>query len=404
MRRDIFVICDMEIKSIRKAKKLTGKKVLLRADFNVPVNIKGEVKDDFKILASLPTIRFLLRYKCRIIIITHLGRPQSNSDSKIKKVKCCSVKHIGAHLSRLLNKKVKFINDCVGFKVGTEVSKIKAGEILILENLRFHKAEMENSKKFARELASLADIYVNDAFGVSHRKHASLSAIKNYIPSYAGILLENEVKNLSKALNPKQPLLTVLGGAKLATKISLIKNLHKKSFRILIGGALASIFFAAHNLEIGKSLIDKASVKLAKKFKDKSIILPIDVIVSDSSMEKAQVKSISGINKNDIILDIGPQTIKLYSSYIRKAKTIIWNGPMGMFENERFKHGTLGIACAIASRSVGQAYGIAGGGETVKALRAMKMIDYIDWVSTGGGAMLAFLGKERLPGLNKIVN
>lgn len=394
----------MKIKSIRKARKLTGKKVLLRADFNVPVNIKGEIKDDFKILASLPTIRFLLRYKCKIIIITHLGSPKCNNGPKAKKLKNYSVKHIARRLGLLLDKKIGFVDDCIGFKVGTEISKIKEGEILILENLRFYKEEKKNSKKFAKELANFADIYINDAFAVSHRKHVSVCAIKDYMPSFAGMLLANEIKNLNKVLNPNQPLVTIIGGAKIATKISLIKNIYKKSFKILIGGALANNFFVAHNLEIGKSLIDKKSIKIAKKLKNRSIILPVDVIVSDLLMKKAKVKNINNINKNDIILDIGPKTIKLYSNYIKKAKTIIWNGPMGMFENKHFKHGTLSIARVIASRSTGTAFGVAGGGETIKALKMVKMIDYMDWVSTGGGAMLAYLSGERMPGLNKIIN
>ena len=403
----------MKIKSIRQYKKLTGKKVLLRVGFNVPIE-KGKIKDDYKIVASLPTIRFLLRHKCKVIIVTHLGRPMgSKKYNKLRNQ--YSVKPIATRLSRMLGRKVKFVDDCVGFKVGTEVSKMENGQILMLGNLRFYKGEEANSKKFAKELAGLADIYVNDAFSASHRNHASVSAIKRFLPSYAGILLEHELVNINKVLRPQKPLILVIGGAKIATKIQLIKKLYKKTHRVLIGGALANNFFAAHKLEVGKSLVDKQSIKFAKKFsarggpafgwKKTKIILPIDVVVCSrkDGSGKVTVKNVYAVNKNEIILDIGPETIRLYNSFIKKANTIIWNGPMGMFEQDHFKHGTLAIARVIAARSGGSTFGAVGGGETVEALKMTKMLDYVDWVSTGGGAMLAYLGGERMPGLKGIV-
>lgn len=386
----------MKIKSIRQAKKIGGKKVLLRADFNIPIK-DGKIKDDFKIIACLPTIRFLLRYKCKIIIITHLGQPK-------KEEKKYSTEPIAEYLSKILDRKVKFIDECIGFKVGNVVSKMKEGEIIFLENVRFEAGEIKNDNKFAKGLSSLADIYVNDAFAVSHRRQATVSAIKKYLPAYAGLLLESEIINLNKVMRPKKPLIIVLGGAKIHTKIPLIKKLNKKAYKILIGGAIANNFLAAHNLEIGRSLADKESIVYAKKVKNKNIILPIDVIVNSKKdgSGKVTVKDIDKINKKEIILDIGPRTIHLYAHLIKKAQTIVWNGPMGMFERERFKYGTLGIARVIAARSSGKAFGVVGGGETIEALKMTKMFEYVDWVSTGGGAMLSYLSGERMPGLDGI--
>lgn len=406
----------MKIKSLRQVKNLTGKKILLRADFNVPMEKDSAaagtvgIKDDYKIVAGLPTIRFLLRYKCKIIIITHLGRPLENQSARggrdIKDKKQYSVEPVAARLSELLDRKVKFVNDCAGLAAGTEVSKMRQGEILMLENLRFNYDEENNDLSFAKKLAKLADICVNDAFAASHRAHASVSAIKNYLPSYAGLLLENEIVNLNKVLRPRSPLIAIIGGAKMETKIPLIKKLLKKSSRILIGGALANNFLAARKIEVGKSLRDKKSIALAKQFLNKKIILPADVIVGSSIDGRCEGRSrgVYQVKKNEIILDIGPETIKMYSRFIKEAKTIIWNGPMGMFEREHFKYGTLSIARAVASRSSGTAFGAVGGGETIEALKMTKMFGYVDWVSTGGGAMLAYLGGEKMPGLKGIVN
>jgi len=401
----------MKIKSIRQVKNLAGKRVLLRADFNAPIE-GGRIRDDYKIVAGLLTIRFLLRYKSKVIIITHLGRPLKNHKLNAKDKKNYSVKPIAAHLSRLLDRKVKFIDDSIGLKANSSVAKMKNGEVLLLENLRFYKGEETNNKKFAKELASLADIYVNNAFGVSHRAHASLSAVKKYLPSYAGLLPEDEINNLNKILKPKRPLVVIIGGAKTASKIKLIKKLYKKAHRILIGGVLANNFFAAHKLEVGKSVTDRETIKFARSFKRKnnnrrgaSIILPIDVLVSKrkDGAGRPVIKNVYSVDKNETILDIGPQTMRLYASFIKEANTIIWNGPMGMFEAEHFKQGTLSMARVVASRSTGFAFGVVGGGETVEALRITKMLDHIDWVSTGGGAMLAYLGGGKMPGLDKII-
>jgi len=376
----------MKIKSIRQVKNLAGKRVLLRADLNVPMK-GGRIKDDYKIVAVLPTVRYLLRHNCRLVIATHLGQGLKGEFTK----------PIADRLGRLLGKKV----------AGPEkIEKMENKEIVMLENLRWHKGEEKNDKKFARALATAADLYVNDAFAVSHRRHASMSAIKKYLPSYAGLLLEKEILNLAKILRPAPPLVAIIGGAKIETKLSLINNLAKKSERVLIGGALANNFIAAHGFKIGKSVADRPSVRTAAQIikRHKNIILPVDVVVAKSLKScEARVLPVAKVGAGDMILDIGPKTVRLFASFIEKASTIIWNGPLGYFENEHFKHGTLAIARVIAARSTGQAFGVAGGGETIEALKLTKMENYLDWISTGGGAMLAFLGGEKLPGLKGIV-
>lgn len=388
----------MKIKSIREFDKIENKKVLVRVDFNVPIS-GGEILDEYKIVQQIPTIRYLLKRKCRIILMTHLGRPKPGKiDDNF------STEVLAPKLAQLLKVKVRHLKSFNFFRIGTEVSKLQGGDILLLENLRFNKEEEENSKVFARHLARLADVYVNEAFAVSHRAHASVDAIKKYIPAYAGLLLENEIEHLGKILKPKKPLVVVIGGVKMKTKMPLIKKLHKNAFRVLVGGALANNFFAAHKLEIGRSLCDAKSIKFAKSVKDKNIILPIDVVVSSKKDGgRTMVKDVNKVDKKDYIFDIGPKTIQLYSSFIKRAETIIWNGPMGFFEMKEFRHGTLSVARVVASRSKGKAFGVAGGGETVEALKLTHMFDYVDWVSTGGGAMLEFLGGNKMPGLKKIV-
>ncbi len=393
----------MMIKSIKKARKLTGKRVLLRADFNVPLK-NGKIIDDYKILQQLPTIKYLLKKQSKIIIVTHLGRPAVASFNKE-----FSTKLIVAHLAKLLNKKVKHINSCIGFAVGNIVSKMKNKDIIMLENIRFEKGEIENGKGLAKNLALLADIYVNEAFAVNHRAHASVSAIKSYLPSYAGLFLEQEIIHLNKILRPRKPLVIIIGGAKITTKIPLINRLHKKAFRILIGGILANNFLAAHKFEVGRSLVDEKSIKFARAIigrqkKNKKIILPKDVIVSNKQIGgEARVRNVNKVKKLEYIYDIGPETIRLYAEFVKKASTIIWNGPMGMFEENNFKYGTLSIARLVAARSKGKAFGVVGGGETVEALKITKMSNYVDWVSTGGGAMLTYLGGGKMPGLKGIV-
>jgi phosphoglycerate kinase len=389
----------MKIKMIKDIKKLSGKRVLLRVDLNVPIK-DGKIEDDFKIIKQLPTIKFLLESNAKVILFTHLGRPKIGADNKH-----LSVKPICKRLSGVLHKNIKFIPECIGFEAGTAVADMNDGDIVMLENIRFEDGEKKNDRSLAKELAKLADIYVNNAFAVSHRAEASVDAIKNYLPSFAGFLLIDEVKHLRKVfVEPEKPLIVIIGGSKIATKINLIKQFNNSAHRILIGGALANNFFVAHNIRVGKSLIDTDTIEFAKSFKNKNILLPVDVIVNNQvDGDRVRVRKINEIKEDDCIYDIGPETIKLYAGFIKKAKTLIWNGPLGMFEKKSYSNGTLAIARLIATVSSGYAYGVAGGGETVEALKATKMMDHVDWVSTGGGAMLAYLGGENMPGLKKII-
>ncbi|MDA3839764.1 MAG: phosphoglycerate kinase [Patescibacteria group bacterium] len=386
----------MTILSIRKYKDLAGKKIFLRADFNVPIK-NGVVRDDFKITAGLATIRYLQRYNAKIIITSHLGKPGGEYNEKY------SLAPVVTRLSRLLGKRINFVPGVFGMEAGTAVSKMRNGDIVFIDNLRFNKGEEKNSKKFAKDLSKLADIYVNNAFAVSHRAHASVSAIKNYLPSFAGLLLEKEIENLNKVIIPKKPLIVVMGGSKIGSKTTLVKKLYPKAHKILIGGALANNFLLVRGFDVGRSLVDRDSLKFAKGYKSGKVLLPVDVLVKNLVTEKISVKKISEIGEEDSALDIGPETIKLFSSYIKRSATIIWNGPLGMFESPRFRVGTMAIGQIIASRSGGRTFGVVGGGETVEALKKTKMQDHVDWVSTGGGAMLSYLGGETMPGLLGIV-
>ena len=383
----------MNIKSIKRAKGLKGKIVFLRADLNVP--IKNEtVTDDYKIAMSLPTIRFLLRHNCRIIIATHLSEESFSAEPVARRIR------------EMLGRKVSFVDDYFGEKFQRSIKKMEAKDIILLENLRYNPGEEKNDSRFAKILASFSDLYVNDAFASCHRHHASVSAIKKYLPSYAGLLVEKEIINLEKILKPKQPLISIMGGVKIGTKIALLDSLAKKSFRVLVGGALANNFIAAYGFAIGKSVADKASIKIAAGLirRRHNIILPVDVIVGGKiNSRHYEAKPVNRVAKDDMILDIGPKTVRLFAHFIRQANTIIWNGPLGYFENDHFKHGTLSIARLVAARSTGRAFGAVGGGETIEALKMTKMENYIDWVSTGGGAMVSFLSGERMPGLKGIV-
>ncbi len=391
----------MKINSINNLKSLENKRVLLRVDFNVPMD-NGKVKDDYKIISGLETLQLLLKNKAKVILITHLGDPAG------KNVKSLSVAPIVLKLKKVLDKPVKFISETVGKKVEAAISKMNSGEVIFLENLRFNKGELDDSVIFAKQLAGLADVYVNDAFAVSHRAQASVSRIKQYLPAYAGLLLEKELMAAQQVLKPKKPLVVIMGGAKIKTKAPLISKLYPAASCVLLGGALANNFFKFKKLEIGKSLYDADSLPIIKKLlrgktNDKKIILPVDVVVKSQSGQVIS-KLISEVKKSDCILDIGPKTIMIYAPYIKQAQTIIWNGPMGKFEEAHFKNGTLAVARLVAARSTGRAYGLVGGGETVEALKMSHMMEYVDWVSTAGGAMLSYLGGEKMPGLTKIVS
>ncbi|NLZ74499.1 phosphoglycerate kinase [Candidatus Falkowbacteria bacterium] len=391
----------MKITTLKNVKNLKNKVVFLRVDFNVALN-KGKVAEDYRLVAGLETINFLLERGARVVVATHLGDPKG------KIVKELSVKPVALRLKALLKKPVKFIPEVVGEKVNKAISILKAGELMMLENLRFHPGELTNDKKFAKELVAQADIYVNDAFAVCHREQASVVAVKSFLPAYAGLLLEKEVIALNKVLKPTKPLVVIMGGAKISTKAPLITKLYKTASQILLGGALANNFFKYQKLEIGKSLFDADSLAEVKKFYQgkklaSKIILPLDVVVK-TRKGTAAVRYLNEVKSGESILDIGPETIALYSKYIKAAHTLVWNGPMGKFEEASFKHGTLAIALLVASRASGKAFGLVGGGETVEALRLTKMEQYVDWVSTAGGAMLTYLSGGKMPGLVKIVS
>jgi len=386
----------MKLSSIEKVKNLKNKRVLVRVDFNVPIE-KGKIKDDYRIVSAVPTINFLISAGAKVILMAHLGDPGA------KIVPELSLKPVAKRLSQILKKPVRFVGETVGYHVDEEVKKMLAGDILFLENLRFNEGEGKDDFKFAKRLAGNADIYVNEAFSVCHRKQASVSAIRKILPTYFGLQLVNEVKNLDKILKPVKPLIVIMGGAKISTKAPIISKMYDLADKVLLGGGLANNFFKHSNLEVGKSLVDADSETYIKKFfKGKKlaekIILPIDVVVCGRD-KQPKIKKITEVLKSDSIFDIGPETISLFSSYIKTAQTIVWNGPLGKFEENSYKHGTLVIATSVAARSTGKAFGLVGGGETVEALKQTKMESYVDFVSTAGGAMLAYLGGDKMPGL-----
>ena len=391
----------MKIKSLKDINNLKDKKVFLRLDLNVPVK-NDKVLDDYKLRSIINTVDLLLAGGASLIIATHLGKPKGRTDSSL------SVQPVVKYLAKLLGKKIKFIPEVVGTKVTKAAKNLKSGEIIFIENLRFKKGELENNEKFAQKLASLADIYVNDALAVSHRKQASVSAILKYLPAYAGLLLEKELSAFEKIMKPKKPLVVVMGGAKIKTKAPLIGKLYDSASYILLGGGLSNSFLKYNNYEIGNSICDDDSLVIIKKIlrgrkNSRKLILPSDVIVEEKN-GRVKSKKVGNVLKSDTIFDIGPETISAYAKYIKKAQTLVWNGPMGKFEDKKYRAGTMAIARLIASRSSGRAYGLVGGGETVAALRQSNMMEYVDWISTAGGAMLSYLSREDMPGLKKIVS
>ncbi|MFA4831126.1 MAG: phosphoglycerate kinase [Patescibacteria group bacterium] len=388
----------MSIKSIKHARDLAGKRVLVRVDFNVPVKGK-KVLDDSRLHASLPTIKYLMEKKAKAILLTHLGRPDG------KAVKEFGVKPIADRLSEILNKKVIKLRSCEVAKVREDVLKMKNGDVVMLENVRFSSDEKKDTGTLSKDLASLADIFVLDGFGVAHRASASVTGVAKYLPSYAGLLLEKEIEGLSKVTeNPKKPFVVVLGGVKIETKIPILQNLLKKADHILIGGGLVNTYLAAKGYKVGGSLIDKDYFKDAIRYcGNKKVIKPVDLVIGDKEGKKFNVRQIDlGFGLRDSgygIYDIGPETIRLYAKYIKQAKTIVWNGAMGYFEQKPYDAGTLAIARLVASRSKGKAFGVIGGGETLQAMDLVGMKEDVDLVSTGGGAMLEYLAGKELPGI-----
>lgn len=375
---------------------IKNKRVLVRCDFNVPLN-ESSILDDFKIKQTIPTVKYLIKNEAKVILISHLGEPQK--DQKL------SLKPIASRLGELLGKEVKFLDNCIGGNIEKQTLEMKTGEILLLENLRFHKEEKENDRNFAKKLSKIADVYINDAFSSSHRVHASIVGIPEHLPSGAGLLFEKEVRILSKVLeNPWQPLVAIIGGAKISTKSKFIKRFLEKADHLLIGGKIANTILVVKGICIGRLWPSEEIAKEVRKFNLTSTKLhfPIDAIVSPNETGDVYIReSAPGkVRKDELLLDIGPETVRIFSKIIQDAKMIIWSGPLGFFENPLFEKGTRDIAEKIVKNH--QAFKIAGGGDTIFALAKFGLRDKFDHISTGGGAMLSFLSGEKLPGIEAL--
>ena len=382
-------------RTIRDLKNIEGKRVLLRCDFNVPLDKYGDILDDTRIAAELPTIEYLVKNKVKLIVCSHLGRPNGYD-------KYLSMFPIAVYLMKHFPNKVKFCNKVVGPEVDNAVAKMKPGEIIVLENLRFNKGEEENSPEFVAELARLADIYVDDAFGVAHRKHASNYGVALKLPNAIGFLIEKELAVFKKAFeHTAHPFIAIFGGAKVGDKLNLINNVLDKADTIIIGGGMAYTFLQAQGYNIGDSIVSLDQIDNAKEILDNAkekgvnILLPIDHV----ALSKDKAIKTTQLSKGMVGLDIGPKTIKLFTEYIMKAKQIIWNGPLGKYEDSRFKKGTIKIAKAVASSG---AYSIVGGGDSVSAVKISGVADKINHLSTGGGASLKLMEGTVLPAIEVI--
>ena len=373
-----------------------NKRVLVRCDFNVPLNEKGKIKDDFRIKQVIPTIEYLVKKGAKVILMSHLGRPEG------KVVESLRLTPVQKKLAEYLDAPVAKAADCIGKKIEKQTIEMKEGEILLLENLRFHKEEEKNYGNFAKEISNLADVYVNDAFGVSHRAQASIVGVSKYLPSVAGLLFEKEVKILSRVLkNPWRPLIAIIGGVKIESKIKVIKQFLEKADHLLIGGKIANAILTVKGIYVGKPWPSKEAIKEIEKFKLTStkLHLPVDAIASPDETGQFYTRELAParVRKDEKLLDIGPETIKMFSKIIKDAKMIVWSGPLGLFEEPLFEKGTKAIAEEIAKNH--RAFKIVGGGETVSALSKFGLREKFDHISTGGGAMLSFLSGEEFPGL-----
>jgi phosphoglycerate kinase len=372
-----------------------GKKVLVRVDFNVPIK-EGKIKDDTRIKGAIPTIEYLLKEGASVILCSHLGRPKTSSDLEF------SLKPVAEHLAKLLGKPVKFAEDCIGPKAEEASKGLNPGEVLVLENTRFHPEEEKNDPGMAKQLANLAEVYVNDAFGTAHRAHASTEGVAKILPGVAGFLMEKEIKYLGEAIdNPKRPFVAILGGAKISDKIGVIKNLLTKADSVLIGGGMANTFFKAQGYPVSDSLVEDEALPTAKEILamgGSKLYLPVDVVIADKFDPAANSKTIpvGAIPEGWRILDIGPETIAKFAKVIKNSGTVIWNGPMGVFEMPKFAVGTFAIAKAVAESD---AITVIGGGDSVSAVQQSGVADKITHISTGGGASLEMLEGLVLPGL-----
>ena len=378
---------------------LTGKRVLVRVDYNVPMNDKGEITDFIRIEASLPTLHYLLDQGAAVILMAHLGRPKGKVNPKF------TLKPVAEALSQLIHRPVQFCPDCVGKDAQDAAAQLRNGDILLLENLRFHPEEEKNDPHFAQELAALGDVYVNDGFGVSHRAHASVEAVTHYLPAVAGFLLEKEIAYLGNAVDkPQRPFAAIIGGAKVADKIAVIRSLIKKADVILIGGGMANTFLAAKGYNLGKSLVEKESLGIAKDLlaeaaaQKTKMLLPVDLIMAASFSNEAdhEAEDLDALNPDYMALDIGPKTAELYARTLAGMKTIVWNGPMGVFEMPNYAEGTRRVAEAMAASD---GITIVGGGDSAAAVEQLGYADKRTHISTGGGASLEYLEGKVLPGL-----
>lgn len=393
MPKNIFhklTIEDIDIKD---------KRVFIRADFNVPLDENLQITDDRRIRATLPTINYAIDEGAKVIISSHLGRPKGKPDPKF------SLAPVAKRLQRLLNKEVIFAPDCIGSQVENIVNKMKGGDVVLLENLRFHPEEEQNNEEFARSLSRLADVYINDAFGAAHRSHASIVGIPKYLPSAAGFLLKKEIEYLKGAVeNPVKPFVAILGGAKVSGKIGVLEHLAGKVDKVIVGGGMAYTFVKAMGYEIGDSIVEdnmlSTAIRIMDKLKEAGIkfYLPVDCVIAQNLEPGAVIKIVPmlEIPKGWKGFDIGPASVKLFSEVIQDAKTIFWNGPMGVFEKDAFSRGTFEIAHAVADA---YALTIVGGGDTDLAVHRAGLSDAISFISTGGGASLQLLEGKELPGI-----
>ncbi|MFC1546335.1 phosphoglycerate kinase [bacterium] len=397
----------MSKKTVRDIE-LKNKKVIVRVDFNVPLNDSCEITNDKRILAAMPTINYLLEKNCAVILMSHLGRPKGQV------IHGMSLKPVSEYLKKALpNNNVIMADDCIGVNVKKLAEELKSGEILLLENLRFHKQETDNDDAFAKELSELAEIFVQDAFGTVHRAHASTQGVTKYLTSVSGLLVEKELRYLGNSLdNPNKPFLAILGGAKVSDKISVIENLIKKVDSIIIGGAMAYTFLKGLGFNVGNSRVEEDKLDLAKsllnlaKEKNVKVLLPIDHIIADKFDENADSKITDNENIQEgwMGLDIGPKTLDLYTKEIISSKTIVNNGPMGVFEFEKFSNGTIAVVKALAEATKNGAITVVGGGDSASAVKKAGVSKEVSHVSTGGGASLEFLEGKILPGIASLAD